>query len=589
MNNSKFQSDLPGTEELMESQEKFKTILENLNDTIGILDKDGRFIYINSNNEQVTGWTQEEILGKPGMNLVHSDDNERMMKKFEQLVNSQDGTSVADEFRYLCKDNNYRKIAFIGTNLINNPSVKGILLHFHDVTELKQAQKSKDKEAKRYRTLIESTNDLIWSVDPIHFGIITYNTACENYFNTNRGIQLHPGMTVSELMPHDKVDDWNFMYQRALNEGIVTVDYLTADGEQHLRLTICPMVVGEETIGISVFGQNQTHLKKLEVALKSEIERYSALMESTEGLIWVVEPNNWRLTLFNTAFTDFFEKYYNLKPKAGMTPYEMVPEKSADFFSSLYVKAANQGKFTLDYEAIANKLHFVFRVSPLWVEGKLFGVSIFAEDTTDKVLYKNALEASNQMLSRRLEGALNSISKIGELRDVYTAGHQKRVEKLSCAIAREMKLPEEEIANISMAARIHDIGKIYIASEILNKPGKITDLEYQFIQTHPQHGFDIASEIDFPQDIPAMILQHHEKMDGSGYPHKLVKNQLLMGSRIISVADTVEAMSAHRPYRPALGIGAALDEIIKYKSIKYDENVVEACVRLFHNNQFDFD
>lgn len=199
---------------------------------------------------------------------------------------------------------------------------------------------------------------------------------------------------------------------------------------------------------------------------------------------------------------------------------------------------------------------------------------------------KDSLEQSNRKLLERLQQSANAISKIGELRDVYTAGHQKRVQELACEIARCMGMSDEFIMNLYYGALIHDIGKIYVASDILNKPGKISTLEYQILQTHAEHGFNIVSEIDFPKEIPTMIHQHHERLDGSGYPLGLSGEQITKESRILGVADVVEAMTSHRPYRPALGIEAALAEIQLYRGIKFDAEVVDVCTSLFRDHDF---
>jgi putative nucleotidyltransferase with HDIG domain len=204
------------------------------------------------------------------------------------------------------------------------------------------------------------------------------------------------------------------------------------------------------------------------------------------------------------------------------------------------------------------------------------------------LLLLKILKTNNKKLSDMLQQSIHAISKMGEIGDMYTSGHQKKVQELACAIAREMQLTEEEIENISMAAIIHDIGKVYVPISILNKPGKISDLEYRIIQTHVQYSFDIASEIDLPQQVLTMIFQHHERIDSSGYPQELSGEDIIIGSRILAVADVVDGISSHRPYRQALGIDAALDEILKYKGVKFDTKVVDACIKLFREKHFNW-
>jgi putative nucleotidyltransferase with HDIG domain len=192
------------------------------------------------------------------------------------------------------------------------------------------------------------------------------------------------------------------------------------------------------------------------------------------------------------------------------------------------------------------------------------------------------------ILRQSLEQSIQTIAGTVEARDPYTAGHQRRVSELAAAIALEMGLPEEQVNGIHLAAMIHDVGKIHIPAEILSKPGKLNDIEFMLVKTHPQSGYDILKGVKFPWPIADIILQHHERMDGSGYPQGLKDGEILLESRIMAVADVVEAMSSHRPYRPALGIMAALSEIDRGRRSVYDPEVVDACLRLFVEKRFAF-
>jgi len=204
----------------------------------------------------------------------------------------------------------------------------------------------------------------------------------------------------------------------------------------------------------------------------------------------------------------------------------------------------------------------------------------------DRITYAHAHHA--EILQKSLEQSIQVIADTVEARDPYTAGHQRRVGELATAIAREMGLPEEKIHGIHLAAVIHDLGKIHVPAEILAKPGKLTDIEFMLIKTHPQAGYDILKDVDFPWPIADIVRQHHEKLDGSGYPRGLKDGQILLESRIMTVADVVEAMASHRPYRPALGIEAALKEIERGRGSAYDPAVADACLKLFHEARFAF-
>jgi HD-GYP domain-containing protein (c-di-GMP phosphodiesterase class II) len=193
-----------------------------------------------------------------------------------------------------------------------------------------------------------------------------------------------------------------------------------------------------------------------------------------------------------------------------------------------------------------------------------------------------------EILRKSLEESIQAISDTVEMRDPYTAGHQRRVAKLAVAMANDLGLPKDEIHGIQLAAGIHDLGKIRVPAELLTRPGKLTDIEFSLIKTHAQAGYDILKGIEFPWPIANMVLQHHERLDGSGYPQGLKGDQILAGSRILAVADVLETMASHRPYRPALGIDLALKEIERGRGTVYDPAVVDACLKLFRQERFAF-
>jgi len=195
--------------------------------------------------------------------------------------------------------------------------------------------------------------------------------------------------------------------------------------------------------------------------------------------------------------------------------------------------------------------------------------------------YAKNLEINYEKMQRILNQTVGALATALEIRDPYTAGHQRRVSQLATAIAEEMGLSKDQVEGIFVAGSIHDIGKIYVPSEILSKPGKLSELEFTLVKTHCQAGYDIVKEIEFPWPVADIILQHHEKINGSGYPHGLTDPEILIEVKILMVADVVEAMASHRPYRPSLGIDAALEEIFRNKGILYDPEVVDACIRLF--------
>jgi putative nucleotidyltransferase with HDIG domain len=201
---------------------------------------------------------------------------------------------------------------------------------------------------------------------------------------------------------------------------------------------------------------------------------------------------------------------------------------------------------------------------------------------------EDQLQSTLERLEKALEGTVRAMSLTIEMRDLYTAGHQRRVSSLAVAIAEELHLPQEKIEGLRLAGVIHDIGKIAMPAEILTKPTRLTKTEFQLMKDHPRIGYDILKNIQFPWPVAHIILQHHERMDGSGYPDGLLGDAILMEARILAVADVVEALSSHRPYRPALGMEKALEEIRRGRGVRYDMRVVDACMKLFKDHRYSF-
>ncbi|HSG92505.1 MAG TPA: HD domain-containing phosphohydrolase, partial [Methylotenera sp.] len=196
------------------------------------------------------------------------------------------------------------------------------------------------------------------------------------------------------------------------------------------------------------------------------------------------------------------------------------------------------------------------------------------------------LVESEKKLKKNLLDSVAVLAAIVEMRDPYTAGHQRRVAEVAVAIANIMQLTQMQIEGIHLAGVVHDIGKIQVPAEILVKPGSLSNLEYMLIKAHSQNGYDLLKTVDFPWPIAQIVLQHHERLDGSGYPQGLKGDQILLEARIISVADVVESMTSHRPYRPSLGIDAALEEIERNRDKLYDPMVVDACIKLFREQGY---
>jgi PAS domain S-box-containing protein len=248
-------------------------------------------------------------------------------------------------------------------------------------------------------------------------------------------------------------------------------------------------------------------------------------------------------------------------------------------FKKGYVKSRSAQTFTLK----GKKMFFKGKAKVVSRDkyGNPTAVVKIFKDITERKLAENELKNSMQLLRKNLASTIQAMARTVETRDAYTAGHQKRTTDIARAIAYEMGLPKQTIDGIRMAGVIHDLGKISIPAEILSKPGVLSDSEFSLIKQHPQAGFEILKGIDFKWPVADIVLQHHERINGSGYPYGLQNDDILLEAKIIGVADVIEAMASHRPYRPALGIDDAFEEITTNSGVIYDPEVVDAAVHLF--------
>lgn len=311
------------------------------------------------------------------------------------------------------------------------------------------------------------------------------------------------------------------------------------------------------------------------------VNRFDAVFNNVNDIVLVSESNGKIIEANNTAVSAYGYKkeellnltIADLRAKESINNMAKVPDSEGILFESIHVKK--------------DKSRFLVEVSSRGIDfgGKRVRISIIRDITERK---KNEIIITNsvQKLKNTIKSTVMALSLTVEKRDPYTAGHQRRVEKIVEAICNEMNLKEDVTQSVRIAAILHDIGKIVVPSEILTKPSKLTSYEMALIHTHCQAGYDIVKDIPFEGNIALAILQHHERMNGTGYPNGLRKNEIILEARIIAVADTIEAMSSYRLYRAALGIHQAMAELIDKKGIHYDEEIVEVALSLHKRGLF---
>ena len=336
-------------------------------------------------------------------------------------------------------------------------------------------------------------------------------------------------------------------------------------------------------IDITEHKQAEEKLRRINVFLNS-------IVENIPDMIFLKDARELRFIRFNRAGENLLG--LSRDDVLGKNDYDFFPKEQADSFTEKDREVLH-GKELVDIpeEPIQTRnkgertLH-TKKVPILSAEGEpeyLLGIS---EDITERKRTEEELHRTLESLRKAFGAIIQVMVSAVETRDPYTAGHQLRSADLARSIATEMGLSQDKIDGLRMACSIHDIGKLSIPAEILSKPTKLSEIEFSMIKEHPQRGYDILKDVESPWPMAEMVYQHHERMNGSGYPRGLKGDDILIEARILAVADVVEAMASHRPYRPALGLDAALEEIENNRGTLYDNAVVESCLRLFREKGY---
>ncbi len=381
-------------------------------------------------------------------------------------------------------------------------------------------------------------------------------------------------------------DDESGLWVARLQSGDVLLGYLliAAPAEKKWRrrdlhvLDDLLHVVGS----VLVAAQAKDDKKLAERALRRANRRLTNVLQSVTDAYFALD-RDWRFSYVNPQAEVMTGRSRN--DLLGKIIWEVFPEKQSMLFFTEYQKAMHHHTAVTfrEYYADTNR----------WFQIKAYpsqdGLAIYIQDITAQVLAEDAHRLDSARLHRSMEGVVRALSFAVEVRDPYTSAHQRRVGALAGAISRELGYSEEQVVQVQVAGLLHDVGKISVPSEIMTRPGKLTTAEMAIIRTHPEIGFNMLRGIEFDSPVALVALQHHERLDGSGYPQGLRDNEIIKESRIMAVADVVEAMASHRPYRPALGIEPALDEILCNRARLYDAECVDACFRVFTNCGFDFD
>ena len=338
-----------------------------------------------------------------------------------------------------------------------------------------------------------------------------------------------------------------------------------------------------------ISSKKQNHLKEQELLEKNIF--LQNIIESSSSISIVSTDLDRNILYWNSGAENIFG--YTAEEMVGCQKIdslyadeeskEKIRQTRSDLFDKKNSVTCEIKEVTKDGREVWIRLTLTPRLND---KGNVIGILGIGEDITEQKWADENLQLSLEKLQKLTKGVIDTLVSTIESRDPYTAGHQKRVANLAKDIAKELKLSKDKVDGIHMASLIHDLGKIAVPSEILSNTGTLSDVQFNMIKIHSQVGYDILKNIEFQWPIDKIILQHHERVDGTGYPSGLKGDDILLDAKILAVADTVEAMASHRPYRAALGIDAALEEISKMKGVHYDADVVDACLRLSKKGEF---
>ena len=578
---------------LRSSEEKYRLIAENTADLIVVTDMNLRFTYISPSIMRIHGVTVEEVMNMTLGQVMTPGSLQNLLTVFEEEMKLE-ATGTADPRRIRSLEvEGYKKdgsIIWLESSVSiqrdkeNKPI--GILAVSRDITDRKQAEKKLMNSEEKFRMLAESSPLAIM----MHQG--------DRFIYANRAAMEISGYTEEELFSMNfwdlvhpdhremvKQSGYNRQQGKVMPRAYEFKIIAKNGAEKWVSLSGNPIQYEDKpTALISV--TDITERKITDAALRESEIKYRRIFESFEdlyyqtdekGIIRILSPSLYRLT--------------------GWSPDELIGKPDSDIYvrpkdrEYLVAELFRRG-FLRDYEVLMKKkdgtqtyasLTAIILTDP---DGKACGVAGTLRDISERKQVEKERQQNFERMRKALRATVQSIALTLEMKDPYTSGHQHRVADLARAIATEMGLSTDRQDFIHTASAIHDIGKISIPSAILSKPTTLTDLEFRLIKTHSQSGYDILKDIEFSWPVADVVLQHHERMNGSGYPQGLKGDDISLEARILAVADVVEAIAFHRPYRPSLGIAFALEEISRNKGILYDADAVDACLKLFQEKNY---
>ncbi|MFZ1980699.1 MAG: PAS domain S-box protein [Smithella sp.] len=583
--------ELKAEETRPEKEELYRTIFENTGTATVIFEEDATISMANAKFAQLAGYTRDEIeKKKKWTEFIVGEDLEMMKTRHRLRRIDPSATPESYEFRAIDRHGEIRNILLtIDTIPARNQCIASLL----DITGNKRAEEALRLHEERYRSVLKDIQEGYFEVD-LSGNFTFFNDSLRRFFDSTEEELM--GMNNRQYTDKENAKKLFQAFNKVYNTGEPTEGFdwqiVRKDGtKRHVEASVSLQKDSSgKPIGFRGIARDVTDRKKAEEALKNSELKYRNIFENAvEGIYQTTREG--RFITANAAL-------------ARMTGYDSPEEliKSIkDIGTQLYVHPEDRKRFLeiRDTKGFVDDFEVEFYKkdgSTFWgvinartvkdEQGKIIYTEGLVEDITIRKHAEEQLHQTLERLKKAVGTTIGVLVSAVESRDPYTSGHQVRVAHLARAIATEMGLPQDKIDGIRMAGSIHDIGKLSIPAEILSKPTKLTDIEYSLIKEHSRIGYEMLKNVESPWPLAQIVYQHHERMDGSGYPRNLKGADILLGARIMAVADVVETMASHRPYRAALGIEAALEEIEKNKGIFYDNAVVDACLKLFREKDY---
>jgi PAS domain S-box-containing protein len=577
-------------EKLRKSEENFRRSLDDSSLGVRIVTAEGETLYANQAALEIYGYDSIEELKRTPLKEHYTPESyvDFQIRK-EKRGRGEFGPSEY-EISIVRKNGEIRHIQVFRKEVIWN-GARQFQIIYHDITKRQQAEELLRRSEEKYRNIIETMQEGYFENDLAGNFTFVNDAECRNLGYPKEELI---GMNNRRYQDETNAQKTYQLFKRLFRTGepvkAVDVEIIRKNGMKGFNEASVSLIRDAEgkPIGFRGISRDVTERKQAENSLQESEERYKALFDRSLDLVYITD--------FEGRFIDANAVALN---RLGYTREEIHSLNIASLLSEdqlpLAVKTIQEiretgaQKFPTEFRLLhkdGTRVYVETKGSIVMSNGTPVAIQSIARDVTERKQAEEERKQSFERMRKALGATVHSISVIVEMKDPYTSGHQQRVSDLARSIATEMGLSADQRDFIRTASAIHDIGKISIPSEILSKPTRLTALEFNLIKTHAQSGYDILKDIEFPWPVADVVLQHHERIDGSGYPQGLKGDDIPLEARIIAVADVVEAIASHRPYRPALGIEAALEEIEKNKGILYDNTIADACLRLFREKSY---